>query len=220
MKSKGFLHVFAAVVLLSTVSFLGVIMLGCQKNKKAVISQNAPSGKDITMPSKQEEDVAPGKQEEDVPPPEKVAVLETTQGTIVIELYPDSAPGTVANFKKLIQKEYYDGLTFHRYIEDFMIQGGDPTGNGTGGPGYTIKDEFNERKHLTGTVAMAKTSAPDSAGSQFYICLAPQPHLDGQYTVFGQVIQGMDNVFNLRKGDKMSKVTLQSKSQYVGDAEE
>ena len=198
---------------------MGVIMLGCKK--KADISQNAPSEKEITMPSKQEEDVTmTDKQEEDVLPPEEVAVLETTQGTIVIELYPDYAPGTVENFKKLIQKKYYDGLTFHRYIEDFMIQGGDPTGTGTGGPGYTIKDEFNERKHLTGTVAMAKTSAPDSAGSQFYICHGPQPHLDGGYTVFGQVIQGMDNVFKLREGDKMSNVTLQSKSKYVGDAEE
>lgn len=145
--------------------------------------------------------------------PEKVAVLETTKGTIAIELHPDSAPKTAANFKTLIKQGFYDGLTFHHYDEDKgIIQGGDPKGDGKGGPGWTIPDEFNERKHVTGAVGMARTKKPNSAGSQFYICLKPLPNLDGDYTVFGRVIGGMDVVKKLRVGDKMIKVKLQDKS--------
>jgi len=144
---------------------------------------------------------------------EKVAVLDTTEGTIVIELYSDSAPKTVANFKTLIKRGFYDGLTFHRYDENTgIIQGGDPKGDGTGGPGWTIPDEFNEQKHVVSAVGMARTSKPNSAGSQFYICLKPLPNLDGKYTVFGKVIKGMDVVKKLRVGDKMMEVKLQDKS--------
>lgn len=138
----------------------------------------------------------------------KHATIETNKGTIEIELYPDVAPNTVDNFAKLSNKGFYNGLTFHRYEPDFVIQGGDPLGNGTGGPGYTIKAEFNKKHHVEGTVAMARAFDPDSAGSQFYICLAPAPHLDGQYTVFGQVTKGMNVVHKLRAGDKMLKVTV------------
>ena len=147
-----------------------------------------------------------------------VAVLTTNKGKIVIELYPESAPKTVANFKKLINEKFYDGLTFHRYVKGFVIQGGDPKGNGTGGPGYTIPDEFNNPKqhpHLKGTVAMARTNAPNSAGSQFYICLNDLPQLKGKYTTFGQVIKGMDVVMSLRKGDVIKKARLEEKSKYV-----
>jgi peptidylprolyl isomerase/peptidyl-prolyl cis-trans isomerase B (cyclophilin B) len=129
-------------------------------------------------------------------------------GTIKIEFYPDSAPNTVANFEKLANSGFYNGLTFHRVVDGFVAQGGDPAGNGTGGPGYKIKAEFNNRKHLTGTLAMARSQHPDSAGSQFYICLAPQPFLDGQYTVFGQVTEGMDLVQKIRIGDKMKTVKV------------
>jgi len=149
-----------------------------------------------------------------------VAVLKTNKGKIVIELYPDSAPKTVANFLKLISEGFYDGLTFHRYVEEFVIQGGDPNGDGTGGPGYTIPDEFDnpkQRPHLKGTVAMAKTQEPDSAGSQFYICLDDQPSLDGKYTTFGQVIEGMDTVMRLRKNDIIRSARLEEKSKYVKD---
>ncbi len=135
--------------------------------------------------------------------------IETAHGTIVIELYPDTAPNTVANFKALAGKGFYDGLTFHRVIAGFMAQGGDPDGTGMGGPGYSVKAEFNSRKHLRGTVAMARSSNPDSAGSQFYICFAPQPHLDGQYTIFGQVVEGMDVVDQIKQGDKMIKVSVE-----------
>src|SRR5574337_2068814 len=122
------------------------------------------------------------------------AVIEMAAGKIVVELYENDAPGTVANFVKLAKQGYYNGLNFHRVVPGFVVQGGDPKGDGTGGPGYTIKDEVDSRKHLTGTVAMAKTAAPNSAGSQFYITLAPQPRLDSGYTVFGQVVEGMDIV--------------------------
>jgi peptidylprolyl isomerase/peptidyl-prolyl cis-trans isomerase B (cyclophilin B) len=137
-----------------------------------------------------------------------VAVLETTQGIIKFSFFGDDAPLTCENFVKLSEKGYYDGLTFHRYVPGFVIQGGDPMGTGAGGPGYNIKAEFNSNPHLEGTVAMARSANPDSAGSQFYICLGPQPGLDMQYTVFGQVTEGLDAVHKLRAGDKMTKVYI------------
>jgi len=136
------------------------------------------------------------------------ATIEMATGKIVIELYDKDAPGTVANFVKLVKSGFYNGLTFHRVEPGFVVQGGDPNGNGSGGPGYTIKDEVNARKHVTGAVAMAKTMAPNSAGSQFYITLAPQPMLDGRYTVFGQVVEGMDVVAKIKRGDIMKKITV------------
>ncbi|MDE0298063.1 MAG: peptidylprolyl isomerase [Candidatus Poribacteria bacterium] len=152
---------------------------------------------------------------------EQVAVVKTSQGEFVIEFHFDSAPATVENFKNLVRLRFYNGLTFHRRENSeslSIIQGGDPNGDGTGGPGYTIKDEYanpNQRPHLRGTVAMARTSAPNSAGSQFYICLKPQSFLDGRYTTFGQVIKGMDVVDRLRVGDKMKTVKLEARSEHV-----
>lgn len=143
-----------------------------------------------------------------------LAIIETEKGTIKFEMYPQDAPNTVANFVYLAKRGFYDGLTFHRVEPGFVVQGGDPNGNGTGGPGYHIKAEFNSRKHLTGTVAMARSDDPNSAGSQFYICLAPQPALDGKYTVFGQVIEGMDVVQKIQVGDKMLKVTVENAENY------
>lgn len=139
-------------------------------------------------------------------------VMETSQGQIVMELFPDVAPKTVESFQKLIGQKFYDGLTFHRYEPGFVIQGGDPKGDGTGGPGYTVPAEFSDRKHTRGTLSMARSSDPDSAGSQFYIVLSRQQaqHLDGQYTVFGQVIEGLDNVDKLRAGDVMNTVAMQT----------
>ena len=141
------------------------------------------------------------------------AIIEMAKGgRIVIEFYPKDAPNTVDNFVKLTNKGFYNGLTFHRVVPGFVAQGGDPSGNGTGGPGYQIKAEFNSQPHKTGTLAMARSSEPDSAGSQFYICLAPQPGLDGQYTVFGQVVEGMDLVNKIAIGDVMKKVTIVDKA--------
>ncbi|NDD28320.1 MAG: peptidylprolyl isomerase [Proteobacteria bacterium] len=138
-------------------------------------------------------------------------VIETERGNIVFELYPKEAPKTVASFVKLAQDGFYDGLTFHRVEPGFVVQGGDPEGNGSGGPGFTLPAEFNAHKHLKGTVAMARTSDPNSAGSQFYICLEAVPQLDGQYTVFGQVTKGVENVAKIQKGDHMLKVRVESK---------
>ena len=140
------------------------------------------------------------------------AIIDTERGTIVLELYPEAAPKTVANFETLVNKGFYNGLTWHRVVPDFVIQGGDPDGTGSGGPGYTVPAEIKE-KHLRGSVATARTGDDvnpqrKSSGSQFYICLEPQPGLDGQYTVFGGVIKGMDAVDKIQKGDHMTKITL------------
>ncbi len=132
---------------------------------------------------------------------EEVAVIETTKGTIEIAFMADKAPGHVKNFKDLANKKFYDGTTFHRVIPGFMIQGGDPnskspdkSSHGMGGPGYSIKAEFNDVSHKRGIVSMARSSDPNSAGSQFYIVVKDSTFLDGQYTVFGKVIKGMDVV--------------------------
>jgi peptidylprolyl isomerase/peptidyl-prolyl cis-trans isomerase B (cyclophilin B) len=129
-------------------------------------------------------------------------------GEIRIEFFPEDAPKTIANFVTLAKKGFYDGLAFHRVVPGFVAQGGDPKGNGTGGPGYTIKAEFNKQKHVRGSVAMARSQDPDSAGSQFYITFGPQPGLDGQYTVFGHVVSGMEHVDKIKVGDKMKSVKI------------
>lgn len=122
---------------------------------------------------------------------ETVVVIETSEGTMRFRLYPEVAPQTTANFADLVRQGFYDGLIFHRIIDGFMIQGGDPAGNGTGGPEYRIQGEFTRQKsHIRGSLSMARSSHPDSAGSQFFICTDPQPHLDGQYALFGDIIDG------------------------------
>lgn len=141
---------------------------------------------------------------------EPIATIATVRGPIVIRLFTKQAPLTAGNFIKLAKKGFYNGLTFHRVVPGFVIQGGDPKGDGSGGPGYTIKLEKSATllHHVPGSVAMARTSDPDSAGSQFYICLGKPSFLDGQYAVFGQVIKGMDAVKKIKKGDRMTKVTI------------
>jgi peptidyl-prolyl cis-trans isomerase B (cyclophilin B) len=129
-------------------------------------------------------------------------------GEIRIEFFPADAPKTVENFVTLAKKGFYDGLTFHRVEPGFVVQGGDPKGDGTGGPGYKIKAEFNKQPHVRGVVAMARSQDPDSAGSQFYITLAPANFLDGKYTVFGKVTSGMDVVDKIQRGDKMKSVKI------------
>ena len=131
----------------------------------------------------------------------KKVIIEMENGDVMKgELYPETAPITVANFEKLVNEGFYNGLTFHRVIPDFMIQGGCPRGNGTGGPGYEIKGEFssngfkNDLKHTPGVLSMARTMIPDSAGSQFFIMHQAAPHLDGEYAAFGKIIEGMDVV--------------------------
>jgi peptidylprolyl isomerase/peptidyl-prolyl cis-trans isomerase B (cyclophilin B) len=129
-------------------------------------------------------------------------------GEIRMEFFPEVAPKTVENFVTLAKKGFYNNLTFHRVVPGFVAQGGDPKGDGTGGPGYTIKAEFNDKKHVRGSVAMARSAHPDSAGCQFYITYGAQPHLDGSYTVFGQVVAGMEVVDGIRQGDRMKTVAI------------
>jgi cyclophilin family peptidyl-prolyl cis-trans isomerase len=136
-------------------------------------------------------------------------VITTPHGLVKFKFYPNDAPNTVKRIIELINQGFYNGLTFHRVVPGFVIQGGDPQGNGTGGSGQRLKAEFNERRHVEGSVAMARAADPDSADSQFYITLAQQPHLDRSYTVFGQVIEGMDVVRKLQVGDKMTSVIVE-----------
>jgi cyclophilin family peptidyl-prolyl cis-trans isomerase len=140
-----------------------------------------------------------GKKTYSAPPPMTIdpnkkytATIKMDIGDIAIELYPKDAPETVNSFVFLARDHFYDGVTFHRVIPGFVAQAGDPTGTGRGGPGYTVKDEVNSRKFLEGSVGMAKTAAPNSAGSQWFIDYTPQPSLDGKYTVFGQLVSGRD----------------------------
>lgn len=137
--------------------------------------------------------------------------IQTEKGDIVFTLFPDDAPNHSAAFLKLADAGFYDGLTFHRVEPGFVVQGGDPEGDGTGGPGYRLKAEFNKKPHLRGTVAMARSSDPNSAGSQFYICLDDARFLDNQYTVFGQMSEGYDALDQIRRGDRMTKVTVEPK---------
>jgi peptidylprolyl isomerase len=143
-----------------------------------------------------------------------VATIKTAKGSIVVELYPKDAPQHVNNFVFLARDGFYNGLTFHRVEPGFVIQGGDPVGNGTGGPGYGIPPEI-KAKHTEGAIAMARTGGPaqttPSSGSQFYITLAATPFLDGQYTAFGQTIQGMDVVKKIAIGDKIESITIEEK---------
>ncbi|MDR3451107.1 MAG: peptidylprolyl isomerase [Alphaproteobacteria bacterium] len=134
--------------------------------------------------------------------PQNTLYLDLPAGRVVIELRPDLAPGHVARIKELVRQHFYDGLTFHRVIPGFMAQTGDPKGDGTGGSGQKLKAEFSDAHHVRGTVSMARASSPDSADSQFFICFAPAPFLDGQYTVWGQVVSGMEFVDEIKKGDK------------------
>jgi peptidyl-prolyl cis-trans isomerase B (cyclophilin B) len=138
------------------------------------------------------------------------AVIETNRGVIELELYPQHAPKTVNNFVFLAREGFYNNVSFHRVISDFVIQGGDPTGTGRGGPGYKFEDELkgNPLKHETGMISMAN-SGPNTNGSQFFITHSPQPHLNGRHTVFGKVVNGQDVVNAIQQGDKMLNVTIQ-----------
>ncbi|MDD6428582.1 MAG: peptidylprolyl isomerase [Lachnospiraceae bacterium] len=167
-----------------------------------------------------------------------VVTIKMSDGAVMkAELYPEIAPNTVNNFISLINHGFYDGVGFHRVIEGFMIQGGDPDGNGTGGPGYSIKGEFasngfkNDLKHTAGILSMARTMDPDSAGSQFFIMHKDAPHLDGEYAAFGKIIEGMDVVNKIATADTdwsdrplepqiMKEVTVETFGQTYPEPEE
>jgi peptidylprolyl isomerase len=146
--------------------------------------------------------------------PEDMLTLETTQGPVVIEMRPDLAPGHVARIKELVKEGFYDGIVFHRVIDGFMAQTGCPHGTGTGGSGQKLKAEFNAEPHVRGTVSMARAASPDSGDSQFFICFDDARFLDKQYTAWGKVISGMENVDKIKRGepvanpDKIVKATM------------
>ena len=147
------------------------------------------------------------------------AVIKTDKGDIVLRFFPDVAPVTVASFLHLARTGFFNGTRFHRVVPGFVIQGGDPKSKdpnapdvGTGGPGYYLPAEFNNRPHKTGTLSMARSGDPNSGGSQFFICLADQPSLDGQYTVFGEAVSGMDVVNGIAQGDLIREVVIRPKS--------
>jgi peptidylprolyl isomerase len=131
-------------------------------------------------------------------------ILDTTKGQVVIEMRPDLAPGHVARIKELVRDGFYDGIVFHRVIDGFMAQTGCPHGTGTGGSGQKLKAEFNREKHVRGTVSMARAQSPDSGDSQFFICFEDAPFLNGQYTVWGKVTEGMENVDRIKRGEPVS----------------
>jgi len=133
--------------------------------------------------------------------PENTLYMDLEYGRVVIEMRPDLAPNHVARIKELVRKKFYDGLLFHRVIAGFMAQTGDPKGDGTGGSGVKLKAEFSNEPHVRGTVSMARSASPDSADSQFFICFAKASHLDGQYTVWGKVVEGMQYVGQIKRGE-------------------
>ena len=133
--------------------------------------------------------------------PDNTVYMDVPKGRVVIALRPDLAPKTVAHFKALVRRGFYDGLTFHRVIDGFMAQTGDPKGDGTGGSGQTVPAEFSQAHFVRGTVGLARAEDPNSGDSQFFICFAPAPFLDGKYTIFGQVVSGMEAVDAIKRGD-------------------
>ncbi len=158
----------------------GILLAGC-----SIESGTAPSIEDTT-----DTNTAPPTEDTTMA---TTILMETSMGNVKIQLYDDKVPETAGNFKKLVEEGYYNGIIFHRIIADFMIQGGDPTGTGTGGPGYTIKDEFHPdlRHTKKGLLSMAN-AGPNTGGSQFFITLVPTPHLDGKHAIFGEVIEGIE----------------------------
>src|SRR5215471_1214520 len=132
-------------------------------------------------------------------------ILETTKGTVAIDMRPDLAPTHVARIKELVEEGFYDGVAFHRVIDGFMAQTGCPHGTGTGGSGKKLKAEFSKEKHVRGTVSMARAQSPDSGDSQFFICFEEAPWLNGQYTVWGKVVEGMENVDKIKRGEPVAE---------------
>lgn len=190
---------------LSLASLFALGLFGCQSEEQPPA---APASESPSSVETKTEEQKPETPRELVGGPmkdgEDVAVMETTAGRIVIRFFPDKAPETVKNFIKLANSKFYDGVKFHRTIQGFMIQGGDPNTKdkpqsswGTGGPGYTIKDEFSDVSHTRGILSMANTGQPNSSGCQFFIMVADNPGLDHKYSVFGEVVEGMNVADNI-----------------------
>jgi len=151
--------------------------------------------------------------------PENTLIMDTSKGNVVIAMRPDLAPKHVERIKTLVREGFYDGIVFHRVIDGFMAQTGDPTGTGTGGSGKKLKAEFNKEKHVRGTTSMARAQNPDSADSQFFICFDDAPFLNGQYTVWGAVIEGMENVDKINRGEPVKNPDRIVSAKMAADAE-
>lgn len=151
----------------------------------------------------------------EVKDPENTLVMQLKDGDVIIEMYPDAAPKHVARIKELVRQGFYNGLKFHRVIDGFVAQTGDPRGNGTGGSGLQLKAEFNDRHHGRGAVSMARGASQDSADSQFFICLTDQSYLDGKYTLWGQVISGMEYVDNIKKGNPVANGIVENPDKII-----
>lgn len=151
----------------------------------------------------------------EVKDPENTLVMQLKDGDVIIEMYPDAAPKHVARIKELVRQGFYNGLKFHRVIDGFVAQTGDPRGNGTGGSGLQLKAEFNDRHHGRGAVSMARGAFQDSADSQFFICLTDQSYLDGKYTLWGQVISGMEYVDNIKKGNPVANGIVENPDKII-----
>ena len=150
---------------------------------------------------------------------ENTLILDTSRGEVVVAMRPDLAPRHVARVKQLVRDKFYDGVVFHRVIDGFMAQTGDPTGTGRGGSGQKLAAEFSRERHRRGTVSMARSQSPDSADSQFFICFADSPWLDGQYTVWGTVIAGMENVDKIKRGEPVQNPDKIVKARMAADKE-
>ena len=151
--------------------------------------------------------------------PENTLILETTQGAVSIQLRPDLAPTHCARIKELAREKFYDGIVFHRVIDGFMAQTGCPQGTGTGGSGTNLAAEFNDEPHVRGTTSMARAASPDSADSQFFICFGDTPFLNGEYTVWGKVIDGMENVDKIKRGEPVNDPDKIISMRVAADAE-
>jgi len=198
-RNKIFIVVAAVVVILGIILTLGLM-------KVIPMPSLGPTGASEMQPQEPKSYKSPVPMIIDVNK-KYTATIKTAKGDLVLELYPKDAPVTVNSFVSLAKKGFYNGLTFHRVIPGFMAQGGDPTGTGSGGPGYKFQDEFSQRTNVTGSLSMAN-SGPNTNGSQFFICYAPQPHLNGKHTVFGKVVAGKNVVDAVRTGDVMRTVTV------------
>lgn len=188
--------------------------LACKPKQAVKESVEAAKGEDAAMAASETKKFEEPKAANVDPAKKYTAVIKTAKGEVICELFPKEAPISVTNFKQLAEGGFYDGLAFHRVVPGFVIQGGDPDGNGTGGPGYTVPAEINPaHKHVKGALAWARTGDqvnPErrSSGSQFYITLEPTPFLDGAYTVFGQVTSGLDVTEMIRQGDKIETIVV------------
>jgi peptidyl-prolyl cis-trans isomerase B (cyclophilin B) len=208
---------WAVLVVVAVCAIALALGMGCSKTKETPQTNET----NVAATGEESQQVGAGQQAATpdttgkVDPHSVVAVITMAKGgDIVFTFYPDDAPKTVESFIMLANKGFYNGLKFHRVVPGFVVQGGDPKGDGTGDAGFNLPAEFNKQKHITGTVAMARAQDPNSGSCQFYICLAPQPTLDGKYTVFGQVTKGMDIVKGIKIGDVMKTVKIAPKSQY------